>query len=205
MPREKLRTPALRDQVLRAAVAMLADQGVAGFTTRKVAESATTSPSAIYEMFKDKEGLVREVFYEGFRMLRWRLDQREHSAEPRMDLIALFAEFRLFVRENPELAKLMFSRPFVEFSPGPEERKAGDSARNRFVAAVRRCVDAGELAGDETDIARVLLALAQGLALQETGGWLGTTRASADRRWQLAFDMILGGSAPRLTGTECSV
>jgi AcrR family transcriptional regulator len=184
----------LRDQVLRTAVALLAQQGVAGFTTRKVAESASTSPSAIYEMFKDKEGLVREVFYEGFRMLRCRLDQLVHSAEPRTDLIALFAEFRLFFRENPELAKLMFSRPFVEFSPGPVERKAGDSARRHFVAAVRRCVDAGDVTGDETDIAHVLLALAQGLALQETGGWLGTTQASVDRRWRLAFDMTLGRS-----------
>ena len=70
MPRAKQRTPELRDQVLRAAVAMLADDGVAGFTARRVAEDAATSVPAVYELFGDKAGLVREVFFEGFRQLR---------------------------------------------------------------------------------------------------------------------------------------
>jgi hypothetical protein len=41
----------------------------------------------------------------------------------------------------------------------------------------------------------VLLALAQGLAAQETAGWLGTSKASIDRRWKLAFDATLDGLA----------
>ncbi len=62
---------------------------------------------------------------------------------------------------------------------------------------VRRCLDAGVLAGDETDIAHVLLGLAQGLAAQETAGWLATSQASADRRWSLAFQATLDGLAAR--------
>ena len=46
-----------------------------------------------------------------------------------------------------------------------------------------------------TDIAHVLLGLAQGLAAQETAGWLATSQASADRRWSLAFQATLGGLA----------
>ena len=52
------------------------------------------------------------------------------------------------------------------------------------------------LAGDATDIAHVLLALAQGLAAQEVAGWLGTSRASVDRRWALAVDAVLDGLGP---------
>jgi AcrR family transcriptional regulator len=196
VPRPKLRTPMLRDQVLQAAVTILSDQGAAGFTTRRVAQGAQTSPSAIYELFTDKQGLVREVFYEGFRTLEGRLDERAGSGEPRADLLALFGEFRRFFCENPELAKLMFSRPFVDFDPGPEELKAGDSTRTHIVAAVRRCAHAGMVEGDETDIAHVLLALAQGLALQEAGGWLGTTKVSKNKRWSLAFDVALRGLVP---------
>ena len=72
MPRAKQRTPELRDHVLQVAVAMLASEGVAGFTTRKVAEEAETSTPAVYELFGDKAGLVREMFFEGFRLLRRR-------------------------------------------------------------------------------------------------------------------------------------
>ena len=63
-------------------------------------------------------------------------------------------------------------------------------------AHVRGLVRAGLLDGDPTDVAHVLLALAQGLAAQETAGWLGTTAASRDRRWALATSALLSGLAP---------
>ena len=103
--------------------------------------------------------------------------------------------FRAFVRENPVLAEVMFSRPFADFDPGPDERAAGSSVREFIVGRVRRAIDAGVLVGDETDIAHVLLALAQGLSLQEKAGWLGTSKASMDRRWALAIDAVLDGLA----------
>jgi hypothetical protein len=109
----------------------------------------------------------------------------------------LIQVLRAFARENPALADLMFSRPFADFDPGPAERRAGTSVREFIVAMVRRGIDAGLLAGDETDIAHVLIAVAQGLALQETAGWLGTSKASIDRRWDLAVDAVLDGLSPR--------
>jgi hypothetical protein len=104
--------------------------------------------------------------------------------------------FRLFVRDNPVLAELMFSRPFADFDPGPAERRAGDEVRQFIVGTVRRCVTAGVMAGDEADIAHVIVAMAQGLARQETAGWLGSTQASMDRRWDLAMTAVLDGLRP---------
>jgi AcrR family transcriptional regulator len=172
---------------------MLAADGVTGFTTRKVAQQARTSTPAVYELFGDKAGLVREVFFEGFRLLRRHFDRLGESADARADLAAVFAIFRAFARENPVLAQVMFSRPFADFDPGPAELAAGTAVREFIVARVRRCTRAGILAGQDTDIAHVLLALAQGLAAQETAGWLGTSQASADRRWDLAISAMLAG------------
>ena len=196
MPRPKLRTPALRERVLRAAVATLADDGVAGFTTRRVAHGAGTSIPAVYELFGDRAGLVREVFFEGFRQLRHRFDRLPDTGDPRADLLRTVDVFREFVRDNPMLADVMFSRPFTDFDPGPADLEAAGATRRFIVGRVRRCVDAGLLAGNETDIAHVLLALAQGLAAQETAGWLGSSRASVNRRWTLAFRAALDGFAP---------
>jgi AcrR family transcriptional regulator len=172
---------------------MLSTEGVEGFTTRRIARGAETSTPAVYELFGDKAGLVREVFFEGFRMLRRRFDQLEQSQDPRADLMAVIDVVRTFVRENPVLAEVMFSRPFADFDPGPAELKAGSAVREFVVASVSRCVDAGILEGNETDIAHVLLALTQGLAAQETAGWLGTSKTSVDRRWELAITAMLNG------------
>ena len=193
MPRAKQRTAELRDRVLQAAVDILTTEGVAGVTTRNVAEGAGTSTPAVYELFGDKAGLVREMFFEGFRMLSRRLGELSPSGDPRADMIAVIPVLRVFAQDNPALARLMFSRAFAEFDPGPSERQAGAAVREFIVARVRRCTDAGVIAGDPADIAHVLLAVAQGLILQETAGWLGTSSASMDRRWGLATAILAKG------------
>lgn len=196
MPRAKQRTRELKDRVVDVAVATLAREGVAGFTTRTVAREANTSTPAVYELFGDKAGLVRAVFFEGFRTLGRVLGRLETSDDPRADLVRTIQAIRGFVRDNAELGELMFSRPFAEFDPSPEERRAGAAVREHIVDGVRRCVAHGHLAGDETDIGHVLLAVVQGLAAQEHAGWLGTSRASIERRWTLAVHAVLDGLAP---------
>jgi len=166
---------------------------VEGFTARNVAHQADTSTPAVYELFGDKGGLVREVFFEGFRLLRRRLDLLDHTDDTRADLIGVTEVFRAFVRENPVLADVMFSRPFADFDPGPDELAAGASVREFIVGRVRRCIEAGVVVGDERDIAHVLLAVAQGLAAQESAGWLGTSTISMDRRWALGITAVLDG------------
>ncbi len=192
-PRAKQRTPELREHVLQVALATLAADGVTGFTTRKVAQQAQTSTPAVYELFGDKAGLVREVFFAGFRLLRDRFGQLAGSGDPRADLVGVIEVIRAFARGNPVLAEVMFSRPFADFDPGPAELRAGRAVREFIVARVGRCTAAGLLRGDDTDIAHVLVALAQGLAAQETAGWLGTSAASRDRRWDLAIRAVLDG------------
>jgi AcrR family transcriptional regulator len=195
MPRTKQRTPELRAKLLDSAVDLLAREGSAGFTTRRIARAADTSPPAVYELFGDRRGLIREVFFEGFRLLGAQLAALETTADPRADLIAMTAAYRDFVRRNPELAQVMFSRPFTDFSPGGAEIRKSGSVRERIVAAVRRCIEAGELAGDEVDIAHAIVALTQGLAAAETSRRLGTSKASVDRRWALAVGALLDGFA----------
>lgn len=196
MPRAKQRTPELRAHLVDVAVATLADAGVAGFTTRKVASGAATSIPAVYELFGDKAGLVRAVFFEGFRRLLARFELLSTTDDPRADLVAIFVAFRGFVAAEPMLAEVMFSRPFTDFDPGPDEWEGSGSVREVIVGAVSRCIEAGVVEGDATDVAHVLLALAQGLAAQETAGWLGSSTASTDRRWSLAFEVALDGLAP---------
>ena len=198
MPRAKQRTPALRDRVLQVALELLSRDGVAGFTTREVARGARTSTPAVYELFGDKAGLVRGVFFEGFRLLRRCFDRLDESGDPRGDLERLIAIYREFLRDHPMLAHVMFSRPFADFDPGPQERAAGSAVREFIVARVQRCIDAGGFAGDATDIAHVLVALTQGLAAAELAARLGGSPASVDRRWALAIAAVLDGlAAPR--------
>jgi len=193
VPRPKQRTPELRDHVLSVALELLARDGVAAFTTRSVARQSHTSTPAIYELFGDKSGLVRELFFEGFRMLRRQLGTFSQSDNPRADLLQLMSLYRSFIRQNPVLAEVMFSRPFSDFAPSPSELNASSSVRIFIIARVRRCIDANIIRGNDTDVAHALVALVQGLAAAESTRRLGSSRAAVDRRWALAVEAMLDG------------
>jgi AcrR family transcriptional regulator len=193
VPRAKQRTPQLRDHVLSVAVDLLVREGAAGFTTRSIARAAETSTPAVYELFGDKSGVIREIFFEGFRLLRGELEALVDTDDQRDDLLRLIETYRRFVLQNPMLAQVMFSRPFSDFEPGPSELKAGSFVRRFIVERVRRCIDAGVFDGDAIDVAQVLVALVQGLAAAENARRLGTSRQSIDRRWALATEALLDG------------
>lgn len=195
MPRPKQRTPELGERVLEAALRLLAREGVEALTARRVAAEAATSPAAVYELFGDKAGVVRAMFFSGFRQLGAVLAEVPVGTPQDAvgELAELAAAYRGFLVAHPGLATVMFSRPFAAFDPAPEESAAGAAVRERFVGTVRRGVDAGVLRGDPTDIAHAVVALVHGLAAAENASRLGRSRAAVGRRWEVAVDALLAG------------
>ncbi|GAB3928244.1 hypothetical protein GCM10011575_11860 [Microlunatus endophyticus] len=53
----------VRESVVGAAAALLAEVGVAGFTTKAVAERAGVAESSIFYHFGDRGGLLREIIF----------------------------------------------------------------------------------------------------------------------------------------------
>ena len=196
MPRAKQRTNELRERGVATALAVLAEEGVAGLTTRNVAIRAEASVPAIYEVFGDKAGLIREVFFEGFRMLGDALAALPPTDDPLAALEGLAKAYRRFVVANPVLAEVMFSRPFADFDPTTAEDKAGVYVRRIFVDHVQAAIDAGLIAGNSTDIALVFFGLLNGLAAAENARRLGSSQRSIDRRWKLGVTALFAGLKP---------
>lgn len=196
MPRVKQRTNELHERGVASALAVLAEEGVPGLTTRNVARRAEASVPAVYEVFGDKAGLIREVFFQGFRMLGDALAALAPTDDPLEALERVGEGFRAFAVANPVLAEVMFSRPFADFDPTTAEDEAGVKVRRIFVERVRAAVDAGLIAGEPTDVALVFFALLEGLAAAENARRLGSSRSSIDRRWSLGVDALLAGLGP---------
>jgi AcrR family transcriptional regulator len=192
----KQRTEALRERGIATALAVLAEDGVAGLTTRNVAQRAGASVPAIYEVFGDKAGLIREVFFVGFRMLGEDLAAVPPTDDPLEALRRMCEAFRRFVLANPVLAQVMFSRPFTDFDPTADEDKAGVKVRRIFVHNIRTAVDAGAIEGDPTDTAHLFFAFVEGMAAAEAAHRLGGSKAAVDRRWRLGLEALIKGLSP---------
>ena len=205
VPRLKQRTNALRERGVASALALLAEEGVAGLTTRNVARRAEASVPAVYEVFGDKAGLIREVFFQGFRLLGEALEAVPPTDDPLEGLRRLAAGHRAFVVANPVLAQVMFSRPFADFDPTTADDRAGVKLRKMFVARIQVAVDAGVFEGDATDIAHVFFGLVEGLAAAESAQRLGSSKQSTDRRWKLGLEALFAGLRPAPSATTTPV
>jgi AcrR family transcriptional regulator len=116
MPRPKQRARELRDRVLQVAVSTLNQDGLSGFTTRRVAEQAGTSVPAVYELFGDKSGLLRAVFFEAFRMLSRQLLAVPETDDAVADVQRLIPVFRRFCLDSQAFCSAL---P-VAYSPVPQ-------------------------------------------------------------------------------------
>ena len=181
--------------MLEAGLRLLGRDGPAALTARALASEANTSPAAIYELFGNKGGVVRALFFSGFGQLAAELAGLEQSDDPLRDLHVLASGYRRFILAHPALAAVMFSRPFSTFEPTADESAAGAAVRKLIVAAVRRAVAARQLRGDPVDIAHAYVALIQGLAAAESSSRLGTSKRSVERRWDTALGALLAGFA----------
>ena len=172
MARPRTHDEKLRLRLLDEGGRLLAEEGPAALTVRRLAERAGTSASAVYSLFGDKWGLVEEMFREGFRRFAERIAALERTDDPWADLAALGAAYRANARANPHLYDLMFGQPFPQFQPGEEDRVMAMGTFAALVEALGRCVDAGLLSGNVLDLATAFFSLIHGLTALELLGWV---------------------------------
>jgi AcrR family transcriptional regulator len=165
----------LEQQLIDEGARLLAEQGVAGLSLRKVAAAVGTSTMAVYSRFGDKQGLLAAMNREGFRRLGARLQAAATDLDADDALAALGRAYRLSALENPHLYGLMFGPPPLGWQRGPQDDQAADATYLPLVERVRAAVNQGILIGVPERIARQLWVVAHGMVSLELAGQLRNT------------------------------
>ncbi len=129
----------LRQALLQAGEAELADRGIEGFSLRGVARRAGVSHAAPAHHFKDAVGLLTALAAEGFRSLLHRQLQRQKKAahDAISQLVASGLAYIDFAMTNPALFRLVFSSGRPEHS-SPELAEAANAAFDQLERDVTR-------------------------------------------------------------------
>ena len=196
MPRPKLHDDTLRSRLLEVASRIVAEEGAGALSVRRVAADAQTSTTAIYSLFGGKGELVREVWLEGFRRLAVRMEAAPKSGDALDDLRELGMAYHDHAVENPAFYEIMFGRAVAEYEPSEADRQDAWRAQRMLVEGVRRCVEAGQAAGEPEEVAMVLWGLVHGMASLELHEMLGDPE-EARRRFELAILVSGFGMVPR--------
>ncbi len=149
----------LRQSILNAASELILEEGYQSLSIRKLAERIEYSPSTIYLYFKDKADILATICQEAFVGLSEKLD-RIHSEEPD-PRAALEQGLRCYMEwglQHPNHYMVTFGTPWPApiacddaGTPTSSER-AGLDCFAKLVAAVQRCIDAGQIPPGNTGL-----------------------------------------------------
>ena len=139
----------IRPALIEAAARLIATEGAAGLTLRRVAQEVGTSTMAIYTHFGGMPELRRAVRQEGFARLTARAEQLGESEDPVADLAGLGIAYYQLAMSNPHLYRAMYMEQPLDAA----DAAAGSETHDVLVAAMQRCID---LERFDTDDAREL-------------------------------------------------
>jgi len=131
------RREARTQEIVDAAWALAAVDGIGGFSLHGVARAVGIRQPSLYEYFDSKLALYDAMFADGNRKLLARLEAVELPDDPRRAAKVAAHAFVDFALEDAARAELLFSRPIPGFEPSPEAYAPAVEVLELTVAGLR--------------------------------------------------------------------
>ncbi len=181
-------------RILEAASELLSKEGASALSVRRIAASAGCSTMGLYSRFGGKDGVVDELFAEGFERLTDAIRAIPAGDDPLADLRGCAECYRETALANATHYMVMFGGAVPGFEPSDASHLLAHTAFEGLVAKVRRCTDAGLLQGQADEIAEVLWGSIHGLVMLEVVG-INPLDTDPTVRFARALDILFDGFA----------
>ena len=119
MPRAA--NPTLRDDILKAALQLVEEKGVAAVTMREVAGALGYSATAIYQHFQSKEDLLMTLKLQAGDLLTQAMEQARSKPTLAEQLRAMGHAYVCFGLDNPAYYRLIFQDAESSLAPTKEQ------------------------------------------------------------------------------------
>ncbi|MFC4402550.1 TetR/AcrR family transcriptional regulator [Gracilibacillus xinjiangensis] len=175
----------LKLTIVEAAAKILQEQGPEAVTIRKVAEKMECSTKIIYNLFTNKDGLIKLLYLDGCKILSSSFQSVNRQDNMESCLRALCEAYWDFSRNYSSYYQLMFGGAFTEFKPEEESIHATTTALEQFILVIKEAMEAGLiLEKDPLQVVRVIWASLHGVIHLYLGGHienLQTAKALYDK------------------------
>jgi AcrR family transcriptional regulator len=178
--------------ILEAASRILTEEGAAALTVRRIAAEAGCSTMGLYSRFGGKEGVVDELYVEGFEHLAAGLNAMVDTDDPVQDLRTCGRAYRDTALKHATHYMVMFGGAVPDFVPSKASFGVAHQAFDRLVSRVQRCIDIGAFKGDAPQIAEVWWGAMHGLVMLELVG-ISPVKGDPGERFDRLLDTLLAG------------
>jgi AcrR family transcriptional regulator len=181
-------------RILEAASELLSKEGASALSVRRIAAAAGCSTMGLYSRFGGKDGVVDELYAEGFERLVAGMKANPPTDDPLADLRRGAGCYRETALANATHYMVMFGGAVPDFVPSDASHELAHAAFDGLVAKVARCTDAGILHGAPAQIAELLWGSIHGLVMLEIMG-INPLMSDPAARFEHALDVLFRGLA----------
>jgi len=190
----------LRDLILEAAGRIIADEGYAALTMRKIADAIEYSPATIYLHFESRDQIALELVRDGFAALLEHMAPALAEADPLERLKAIGRCYIDFSRRRPQTYRLIFMEDerFADqvMSRMPDHDDPDADAFNLLAKTVQELIDAGRFRPlDASLIAGLLWAALHGIASLKISCATYPFAGDLDEPTEVMLDVLVRGFA----------
>ena len=179
-------------RILEAASGLLSEEGASALSVRRIATAAGCSTMGLYSRFGGKDGVVDELYAEGFERLITAMKANPVTDDTLADLRRCATCYRDTALANATHYMVMFGGAVPGFVPSDASHAIAHDAFGGLVAKVARCTDAGVLVGRPDEIAEVLWGSIHGLVMLELVG-INPLLSDPGERFARALDALFDG------------
>lgn len=170
----------LKDALIEAALSLIAQRGLHGFTLAEAAKLVGVTAAAPYRHFADRNELMGELARRGFELFGDRLAKAWDDGRPeaRIALRRMGRAYLAFAAAEPGLYAAMFQN--AKNLHGPKAELVANAAFEGLVQATGAVLEKKGVSPHETRrLAAEIWALAHGTAMLTLAGHLGRTEDPA--------------------------
>src|SRR4051794_4930963 len=179
-------------RILEAASELLSSEGASALSVRRIAAAAGCSAMGLYSRFGGKDGVIDELFAEGFERLIDAMKANPPGDDPLADLRQGAICYREHAIANATHCMVMFGGAVPGFVPSDASHDLAHAAFDGLVAKVARCTEAGILDGAPDQIAELLWGSMHGLVMLELVG-INPAMSDPEARFDRALDVLFRG------------
>lgn len=189
------------EALLAAAHRLLAEAGADALTVRQIAHAAGMSTMNVYSRFGGKDGVIDELYVDGYRRLFAEVDAVPDTDDVQGDLLRVGITYRKWAIENPQYYAIMFRSALQGFVPSADSVDVALDGLASLVGRVARGQRLGAIVAadgcDPTEIAAWLWGSCHGMISLELDQ-MGVERVS----WESVF---VNGLRTAINGLHPSV
>jgi AcrR family transcriptional regulator len=125
-----------KDKILAAASALFLEGGSSALSVRAISKRAGLSTIGIYSHFNGKQGILDELYIEGYELVSAVMNREKGFSSPKEAILQAVKGYLRIADKNEAHYRLIFGESEPNYAPSPEAIDASQKAFARLIEGV---------------------------------------------------------------------